>query len=87
MVMFKDRVIKVIFMTCAQTNQSFAGIGCLSFKLMDYYLIFNAADATTPPPTSCKDLTCHFGATCVEREGLALCECHTECAQDREAHV
>lgn len=32
------------------------------------------------PPTSCKDLNCYFGAVCVERGGLAVCECGvTQC--------
>lgn len=47
----------------------------------------HAADATTPHPTSCKELTCHFGATCIEKDGLAFCECHTECAETKESQV
>ncbi|XP_063914885.1 agrin-like isoform X2 [Zophobas morio] len=45
------------------------------------------ADLTTSPPTTCKELTCYFGATCVERGGFAICECHTECPQENDAQV
>lgn len=38
-----------------------------------------AVDRTTPPPSSCKELNCHFGAICTDRRGLAICECHSEC--------
>nr|CAH7721592.1 unnamed protein product [Callosobruchus chinensis] len=38
-------------------------------------------------PATCKELTCYFGATCIERGGLAVCECHTKCTEDNEPQV
>ncbi|GJQ68230.1 hypothetical protein Trydic_g10765 [Trypoxylus dichotomus] len=44
-------------------------------------------DLSTPSPTTCEDLTCHFGATCVEKSGMAVCECHTECSEDTDPQI
>ncbi|CAH0561782.1 unnamed protein product [Brassicogethes aeneus] len=46
-----------------------------------------AADLTTTSPSTCKELTCYFGATCTERNGFAICECHTKCPEDTDSQV
>nr|XP_022901915.1 agrin-like isoform X3 [Onthophagus taurus] len=46
-----------------------------------------SADLVSPPPISCKDLTCHFGATCKEKNGLAFCECHSECPEEPNPQI
>lgn len=48
---------------------------------------YSAADLTTSPPTTCKELTCYFGAACIERGGFAMCECHAKCPEDGEVQV
>ncbi|VEN44375.1 unnamed protein product, partial [Callosobruchus maculatus] len=60
---------------CTSHNKILGPNGCVS------------ADVTTSPPTTCKELTCYFGATCIERGGLAVCECHTKCTEDNEPQV
>ncbi|KAL1493054.1 hypothetical protein ABEB36_011193 [Hypothenemus hampei] len=46
-----------------------------------------SADLTTAPPATCKELTCYFGATCIEKNGFARCECHEQCPQDNEVQI
>ncbi|XP_069999257.1 agrin isoform X5 [Penaeus vannamei] len=37
---------------------------------------------TTPPPRSCAELECYFGARCQEHEGHAECKCDAQCPED-----
>ncbi|KAH1022933.1 hypothetical protein HUJ04_012244 [Dendroctonus ponderosae] len=60
---------------CTSHNKVLGPNGCIS------------ADLTTTPPATCKELTCYFGATCVERNGFAMCECHEQCPQDNEVQI
>ncbi|XP_037796396.1 agrin-like [Penaeus monodon] len=41
-----------------------------------------ANDVTTPPPRSCAELECYFGARCQEHEGHAECKCDAQCPED-----
>lgn len=60
---------------CTSHNKVLGPNGCMT------------VDLTTLPPVTCKKLTCHFGATCVEREGLAVCECHSDCQEGTDPQV
>ncbi|KAG5885807.1 hypothetical protein JTB14_001416 [Gonioctena quinquepunctata] len=60
---------------CTNHNKVLGPSGCVS------------ADATISPATTCKELTCYFGATCAERGGFAVCECHTKCPELQEPQV
>ncbi|XP_066971041.1 LOW QUALITY PROTEIN: agrin-like [Macrobrachium rosenbergii] len=37
---------------------------------------------TTPPPRTCADLECYFGARCQEHSGHAECKCDAQCPDD-----
>lgn len=37
---------------------------------------------TTPPPRSCAELECYFGARCQEHDGHAECKCEAQCPED-----
>ncbi|XP_044765426.1 agrin-like isoform X2 [Coccinella septempunctata] len=41
-----------------------------------------SSDVASVVASSCRDLTCYFGATCVEKNGAAICECNTRCKSD-----
>ncbi|XP_060515918.1 agrin-like isoform X3 [Cylas formicarius] len=60
---------------CTSHNKVLGPNGCAS------------GDLTTIPPSTCKELTCYFGASCVERNGLAMCECHEQCPPEDEAQT
>lgn len=60
---------------CSSHNKVLGPNGCVS------------PDLTTLPPTSCKELTCYFGATCKEKNGAAICECHTNCSHEKDPQV
>ncbi|KAF5294801.1 hypothetical protein FQA39_LY00285, partial [Lamprigera yunnana] len=60
---------------CNSHNKILTPNGCVS------------VDLTTLPPTNCKELTCHFGATCLERGDHAICECHAKCEEELNAQV
>ncbi|XP_066155435.1 agrin-like isoform X4 [Euwallacea fornicatus] len=60
---------------CTNHNKVLSSNGCVS------------ADLTTTPPATCKELICYFEATCVERSGFAVCECHEQCPQDNEVQT
>lgn len=79
---------------CTSHNKMLGPNGCVSGITIsnNFFTIFHSflnstVDLTTLPPTTCRELTCHFGATCVERGGLAICECHTECEEETDAQV
>ncbi|XP_042234513.1 agrin-like isoform X4 [Homarus americanus] len=40
---------------------------------------------TTPPPRSCAELECYFGARCQEHNGHADCKCEAQCPEDSSA--
>ncbi|KAF4521048.1 hypothetical protein B566_EDAN008120 [Ephemera danica] len=40
-----------------------------------------SVDVSTPTPTSCLELTCYFGTTCVMRGGRAECVCRVACSE------
>ncbi|XP_018333493.1 agrin isoform X1 [Agrilus planipennis] len=44
-------------------------------------------DVAAPPPTTCKELTCHFGASCVEQGGTAFCDCYNECNEKTDNQI
>ncbi|CAG9816696.1 unnamed protein product [Phaedon cochleariae] len=46
-----------------------------------------AVDLARSSPSSCQDMTCYFGAKCVERDGSAVCECHKKCIDENDAQV
>ncbi|XP_050313632.1 agrin-like isoform X2 [Anthonomus grandis grandis] len=60
---------------CTSHNKVLGPNGCVS------------ADLMTNTPATCKELTCYFGATCVERNGFAMCDCHEQCPQDNEVQT
>ncbi|XP_076261775.1 agrin-like isoform X1 [Rhynchophorus ferrugineus] len=60
---------------CTSHNKVLGPNGCIS------------ADLTTTPPATCKELTCYFGATCVEKNGFAMCECHEQCPVNNEMQI
>ncbi|KAK3873150.1 hypothetical protein Pcinc_021789, partial [Petrolisthes cinctipes] len=37
---------------------------------------------TTPPPRTCHQLQCYFGARCLEHSGHAECKCEAQCPED-----
>ncbi|KAK7579954.1 hypothetical protein V9T40_000583 [Parthenolecanium corni] len=55
---------------CTEINKVLGPNGCVS------------ADASTPAPTSCDELSCYFNATCEIHEGIAKCVCHISCPLD-----
>ncbi|KAL3289355.1 hypothetical protein HHI36_022791 [Cryptolaemus montrouzieri] len=60
---------------CTSHNKILGPNGCVS------------ADVATEIASSCKDLTCYFGAICVEKNGAALCECHSKCVADENDQI
>ncbi|KAK9890325.1 hypothetical protein WA026_010423 [Henosepilachna vigintioctopunctata] len=46
-----------------------------------------SADMAVVVATSCRDLTCYFGATCVEKNGAAICECHFKCVPEENDQI
>lgn len=60
---------------CSSHNKILGPNGCVS------------PDLTALTPTTCKELTCYFGATCKEKNGAAICECHTNCSFEKDPQV
>ncbi|XP_030748435.1 agrin-like isoform X2 [Sitophilus oryzae] len=60
---------------CTSHNKVLGPNGCVS------------GDLPTTPPSTCKELTCYFGASCVERNGFAMCECHEQCPPNTEVQI
>ncbi|XP_065165658.1 agrin-like isoform X4 [Atheta coriaria] len=60
---------------CAQHDRVLGPNGCVP------------ADLSAPPPATCKELTCHFGAACIERGRFASCECNSECTEESNPQI
>ncbi|XP_057656608.1 agrin-like isoform X3 [Diorhabda carinulata] len=62
---------------CTNHNKYLGPNGCVS-----------ASDlASSSNPSTCAERSCYFGATCVEKDGLSLCECHLNCSNVKETQI